>query len=36
MARQVSDRATAVNLRAEAAPYHAEAGEIETGIKTWS
>ena len=35
MARQVSDRATAVNLRAEAARYHAEAAEIETGGKTW-
>ena len=31
MARQVSDRATADNLRAEAARYHAEAAEIETG-----
>ena len=35
MARQVSDRATADNLRAEAARYHAEATEIETGVKTW-
>jgi hypothetical protein len=35
MARQVSDRATAVNLRAEAARYQAEAAEIETGVKTW-
>jgi hypothetical protein len=35
MARQVSDRATADNLRAEAARYHAEAAEIETGVKTW-
>ena len=34
MARQVSDRATADNLRAEAARYHAEAAEIETGVKT--
>jgi hypothetical protein len=33
MARQVSDRATADNLRAEAARYHAEAAEIETGVK---
>ena len=23
------------NLRAEAARYHAEATEIETGVKTW-
>jgi hypothetical protein len=35
MARQVSDRATSDNLRAEAARYHAEAAEIETGVKTW-
>jgi hypothetical protein len=35
MARQVSDRAIADNLRAEAARHHAEATEIETGIKTW-
>jgi hypothetical protein len=35
MARQVGDRATADNLRVEAARYHAEATEIETGIKTW-
>ena len=34
MARQVSDRATANNLRVEAARYHAEATEIETGVKT--
>jgi hypothetical protein len=34
MARQVSDAASAENLRAEAARYHAEAAEIETGIKT--
>jgi hypothetical protein len=34
MARQVSDRATADNLRAEAARHHAEATEIETGVKT--
>ena len=34
MARQVSDRGTADNLRAEAARYHAEAEEIETGVKT--
>jgi hypothetical protein len=33
MARQVSDRATADNLRAEAARYHAAAAEIETGVK---
>jgi hypothetical protein len=35
MARQVGDRATADNLRAEAARYHAEATEFETGVKTW-
>ena len=35
MARHVSDRATADNLRAEAARYQAEVAEIETGIKTW-
>jgi hypothetical protein len=34
IARQVSDAPTAENLRAEAARYHAEAAEIETGIKT--
>jgi hypothetical protein len=34
MARQVSDAATADNLVAEAARYHAEAEEIETGVKT--
>ena len=34
MAGQVSDRATADNLRADAARYHAEAAEIETGVKT--
>jgi hypothetical protein len=34
MARQVSDRATSENLRAEAARYHTEAAEIETGVKT--
>ena len=34
MARQVSDAATADNLVAEAARYHAEADEIETGVKT--
>jgi len=33
MARQVSDPATSDNLRAEAARYHAEAAEIETGVK---
>jgi hypothetical protein len=33
MARQVSDRASSDNLRAEAARYHAEAIEIETGVK---
>jgi hypothetical protein len=30
----VSDRASSDNLRAEAARYHAEATEIETGVKT--
>ena len=34
MARQVSDAPTADNLVAEAARYHAEADEIETGVKT--
>jgi hypothetical protein len=33
MARQVSDRATVDKLRAEAARYHAEAEEIESGVK---
>jgi hypothetical protein len=35
MARQVSDRATADNLREEADRHHAEATEIETGVRTW-
>jgi len=35
MARQMSDRALAENLRGEAARYHAEANEIETGFKMW-
>jgi hypothetical protein len=34
MARQISDQATCDNLRSEAARYHAEAEEIETGLKT--
>jgi hypothetical protein len=34
MALQVSDAATAENLRAEAARYHSEAAEVETGVKT--
>ena len=34
MARQMSDQTTSENLRAEAARYHAEATEIETGVKT--
>lgn len=33
MARQVSDAASAENLRAEAARYHAEAAEIEKGLQ---
>jgi hypothetical protein len=33
MSRQVSDAASAENLRAEAAHYHAETVEIEIGIK---
>ena len=33
MARQISDAATSDNLRAEAARYHAEAAEIETGVQ---
>lgn len=36
LARQVSDQATRDNLYAEAARYHAEAEEIETGAKTWA
>jgi hypothetical protein len=32
MAPQVSDAKTADNLRVEAARYHAEAAEIETGV----
>ena len=35
IARQVGDRRTADTLRAEAARYHAEAEEIETGLKKW-
>ena len=35
MARQMSDQRASENLRAEAARYHAEAAEIETGVKTW-
>ena len=34
IARQMSDKTTAGNLRAEAARHHAEADEIETGAKT--
>ena len=34
MARQMSDQTTSENLRAEAARYHAEAAEIETGVKS--
>ena len=34
MARQVGDRATSDNLRAEAARYHAEAEEINPGSDT--
>ena len=34
MARQVGDRAASDGLRAEAAHYHTEAAEIETGVKT--
>ena len=34
MAVQISDQATCEKLRAEAARYHAEAAEIETGAKT--
>ena len=32
LARQMSDRSAAENLRAEAAHYHAEAAEIELGL----
>jgi hypothetical protein len=35
MARQVSDPATSEKLCVEAARYHAEAAELETGVKTW-
>ena len=35
IAGQVGDRRAADSLRAEAARYHAEAEEIETGVKTW-
>ena len=35
MARQMSDQIASENLHAEAARYHAEAIEIETGVKTW-
>jgi hypothetical protein len=34
--RQFSDQATRDNLLAEAARHHAEAAEIETGVKTWA
>jgi hypothetical protein len=34
IAGQMSDAATCENLRAEAARYHAEAEEIDTGAKT--
>jgi hypothetical protein len=34
IARQMSDQTTSENLRAEAARYHAEAAEIETGVNT--
>jgi hypothetical protein len=34
MACQMSDPGTCENLRAEAARYHAEAEEIETGVNT--
>jgi hypothetical protein len=34
MAREMSDQTASENLRAEAARYHAEAAEIETGVKT--
>jgi hypothetical protein len=36
MARQMSDQTTADNLRTEAARYHAEAAEIETGVTSWT
>ena len=35
IARRISDQTSSDNLRAEAARYHAEAAEIETGVKTW-
>jgi hypothetical protein len=34
VASQMSDLKTAENLKAAAARYHAEAAEIETGVKT--
>ena len=34
MARQVSDPIASDDLRAEAARFHAEAAEIETGVQT--
>jgi hypothetical protein len=34
VASQMSDLKTSENLKAEAARYHAEATEIETGAKT--
>jgi hypothetical protein len=34
MAQQMSEQGTSGNLRATAARYHAEADEIETGVKT--
>jgi hypothetical protein len=35
IASQVGDRRAGDSLRAEAARYHAEAEEIETGVKIW-
>ena len=34
IAHQISDQAMSESLRADAARYHAEAAEIETGTKT--
>ena len=35
IARRISDQTSSDNLRAEAARYHAEADEIDTGVKAW-
>ena len=35
IALRISDQTSSDNLRAEAARYHAEADEIDTGVKAW-